>query len=96
MGIRIEAYCPLARGAYLDDEFLAALAKKHAATPAQILIRWSLQHDFIPLPKSDNAARIEENRNVYGFSLTAVEMETIDAMDKGTKGALVPQYTDCP
>lgn len=96
MGIRVEAYCPLARGTYLNDGLIVELAKKHKATPAQILLRWSLQRDFIPLPKSDSSERIKENAGVYHFSLAPADMGIIDGMDKGQKGAIVPQYTECP
>lgn len=71
------------------------LAANHKATPSQILIRWSLQHGFIPLPKSDNPQRIRENAGVYHFQLTAEEVKMLDGLDQGKSGALVPQYTEC-
>jgi diketogulonate reductase-like aldo/keto reductase len=72
------------------------MANEHNATPAQVLLRWSLQHEFIPLPKSDHPERIKENADAYHFRLTTEEMKMLDAMDQGVKGALVPQPTECP
>jgi diketogulonate reductase-like aldo/keto reductase len=95
-GIQLEACCPLGRGTYLDHPDILEIANEHNATPAQVLLRWSIQHGFIPLPKSDHPARIRENADVFHFKLTAEEMKTLDNMDQGTEGALIPQYTDCP
>lgn len=95
-GIILEAYSPLVRGRVLGNPTLQAIANAHNATPAQVLIRWSLQNDFIPLPKSDNPTRIRENADVYGFHLDQQQMALLDAMDRGKEGAIVPQKTDCP
>ncbi|KAF8244723.1 putative aldo-keto reductase [Wilcoxina mikolae CBS 423.85] len=95
-GIQVEAYCPLARGKFLDDPIITKLAKEHNVTPAQVLIRWILQHEYIPLPKSDNPRRIKENADVYHFELSPSEMEVLDALDLGIKGAIVPQNTEFP
>ncbi|KAI8932463.1 hypothetical protein NX059_010648 [Plenodomus lindquistii] len=73
-----EAYCPIVRATKNDDPLLAPLAKKYNKTPSQILIRWSLQMGFIPLPKSVTKSRIEENAQVYDFELTEDEMKSLD------------------
>lgn len=58
-GILVEAYAPLARALRMKHPTITALAKKYNATPAQVMVRWSLQNGFIPLPKSVSKDRIE-------------------------------------
>ncbi|KAF8537154.1 NADP-dependent oxidoreductase domain-containing protein [Trichophaea hybrida] len=87
---------PSCTGKFLDDPTITKLANEHNVTPAQVLIRWILQHEYILLPKSDNPRRIKENTDVYHFELSLSEMEVLDAMDLGIKGAIVPQNTECP
>ncbi|EIM90875.1 Aldo/keto reductase [Stereum hirsutum FP-91666 SS1] len=87
-GVVIEAYCPVIRGK-MDDPVFLDIARKHGnRDPAQILIRWSLQHGYVPLPKSATPARIRSNANLYDFSLDEEDMERIDALDKGDAGAI--------
>ena len=76
--IVLEAYSPLVRGKKLDDPIIANIAKKYGKTPAQILIRWSLQHGLVPIPKSSNKERIVENANVFDFQIEDVEMKLLD------------------
>lgn len=64
--------------------------KPETVTPAQVLVRWSFQKGFVPLPKSSAPARIVENANVFGFNLDQEEMELLDGLDMGAKGALFP------
>ncbi|KAJ9636391.1 hypothetical protein H2199_008066 [Coniosporium tulheliwenetii] len=77
-GVLLEAYSPLVRSTRMGDERLVALSKKHNKTPAQILLRWSLQKKFVPLPKSVTKSRIEENANIYDFELSAEDMKSLD------------------
>ncbi|MCJ1344198.1 hypothetical protein MMC31_002401, partial [Peltigera leucophlebia] len=80
-GVVIEAYCPMVRGQRLDEPVLEPLVKKYGKTAAQILIRWSLQKGFVPLPKSVTPSRIEENADVFDFELTAEEMNSLTTSD---------------
>lgn len=80
--IAVEAYSPLTKGEKLNDPKLAALAEKCGKTPAQILIRWSLQRDFIVIPKSANRERIFQNADVFDFSLSDEDMRTLDDFDE--------------
>ena len=80
-GVIAEAYCPLVRGERLGDPQLKALATKHDRTPAQILLRWSLQKGFVPLPKSVTPSRIVENAEVYGFELDKEDMAKLETGD---------------
>ncbi len=75
--IRLEAYCPLVRGLKFDDPRLVALARKYDKSPAQILIRWALQEEIAVIPKSIRPERIEENADVYDFSLSGADMDRI-------------------
>ncbi|KAI9748087.1 MAG: hypothetical protein M1815_003619 [Lichina confinis] len=88
-GIVVEAYSPLVRGQKGDDATLTKLAEHHKKSPAQILIRYCLQKDWVPLPKSDTPSRIEENADVYDFHLSDDDMKTLDDLDQGEKGSIV-------
>lgn len=68
-GIVMEAFSPLTRGYYLEDPDLVAVAQKHAKTPAQVLINWSLAQGFIPLPKTAKPTRLPSNIDVFDFQL---------------------------
>ncbi|KAH9946612.1 Aldo/keto reductase [Amylocystis lapponica] len=86
-GIAVQAYCPLIRGAH-DDPVLRAVAQKYGRSVAQVLVRWSLQRGFVPLPKSSQPARVVENAEVYDFEIGADDMARIDALDRGKAGAI--------
>lgn len=77
-GVVLEAYSPLTRGTRFDDIRVQSLAKKHEKTPAQILLRWGLQKNFVILPKSVTKSRIEENRGLYDFELDAEDMKGLE------------------
>ncbi len=65
--IVIQAYCPLIKAKRLQDPLLQLLIKRTKKTAAYILMRWSLQMGFSPLPKSVRPERIEENADIYDF-----------------------------
>lgn len=88
-GIVVEAYSPLVRNQRAHDPTLGQVAKKHAKTTAQVLIRYCLQKNWVPLPKSDTPSRIEENADVYGFELDGEDMKMLDGLDMGSDGAIV-------
>ncbi|KAI1840910.1 hypothetical protein JX266_012920 [Neoarthrinium moseri] len=77
--IVLEAYCPVVRGKKFDDPEVKKLSEKYGKTPAQILIRWSLQKGYVPLPKSVTPSRIQENAEVYDFSLTDSEVAGLES-----------------
>ena len=72
------------------------VAKSVHKTPAQVLIRWCLQKDFVPLPKSDTPSRIKENADVYDFELSKEHMKKLDALDRGKNGACSWNPVDAP
>ncbi|KAK6434662.1 hypothetical protein LTR95_009149 [Oleoguttula sp. CCFEE 5521] len=88
-GIVVEAYCPLVRNQKKDDPELKSIAEKHGKSTAQVLLRYCLQKDWVPLPKSDNAERIGQNANLYDFELSGEEMKALDGKDTDGSGALV-------
>lgn len=72
-----------------NEPTLVNMAEKYGKTTAQILLRYSLQKEWVPLPKSDNPDRIKNNADLYGFEITKEDMATLDALDKGDEGAIV-------
>jgi len=77
-GIFVEAYAPLTHGYKINDLGLLRISKDTGKNPAQILIRWSLQHGYIPLPKTETIGRLSGNLDVYDFELTDEQMAKID------------------
>jgi diketogulonate reductase-like aldo/keto reductase len=73
----LEGYSAL-RGGTLDHPAVVAIAEQHGRTPAQVIIRWHLQHQIVVIPKSVNADRIRSNADVGGFVLTDEDMATLD------------------
>lgn len=82
-GIRLEAWAPLTRGRRFDDPTLLAIATARARTPAQILLRWGIEHGLIEIPKSVHRDRIEENARIFDFRLSASEVGRLDALRSG-------------
>jgi diketogulonate reductase-like aldo/keto reductase len=80
--IAIEAYSPLGTGRHLNNRSVHEIAELAGHTPAQVLIRWGIQHGLVVLPKSTHRERIEENAKVYDFELTASEMDALDELDQ--------------
>ena len=78
----------------LSHPVVTGLAEKYGRTPAQIVLRWHLQHGFCAIPKSVRAARIAENFDVFGFSLTRHEIAAIDALDTGVRSGPNPADID--
>ncbi|KAH8584236.1 2,5-diketo-D-gluconic acid reductase A [Bisporella sp. PMI_857] len=77
-GVVVEAYSPLVRGLKMNDPLLKPLADKYGKSPAQILLRWSLQKGFVPLPKSEKEGRMRENVDIFDFELSAEDMKTLE------------------
>ncbi len=88
--IQLEAYSPLARARRLGHPVLKEIATKYGRTPAQILIRWGLQHDLVVIPKSVRTERIRENAQVFDFDLRREDMDRLDGLDEGSRVAWNP------
>jgi len=82
-GIAVEAYSPLTRGERLDHPTVVAIARAADRTPAQVLLRWGIQHGFVVLPKSVHRERIAENAAVFDFTLDAAAMTRLDGLEEG-------------
>ncbi|NNU98982.1 aldo/keto reductase [Geobacillus sp. DSP4a] len=80
-GIQLEAWSPLMRGEILTEPTIVEIGKKYGKTPAQVVLRWDLQHGVVTIPKSVTPARIKENADIFDFSLTDEEMKQIDALN---------------
>ncbi|GAA2710369.1 aldo/keto reductase [Actinoplanes palleronii] len=74
----------------LQDPVIAGIAAAHAKTPAQVMLRWQLQHGRSAIPKSTNPGRIAENFAVFDFELTAEQLAGIDALDTGVRNGPDP------
>jgi diketogulonate reductase-like aldo/keto reductase len=82
-GIVVEAYSPLVKGRRLDDPVVGDVARRVARTPAQVLLRWGVQHGMVVLPKSVHRARIAENAALFDFTLPEDAMAELDALEEG-------------
>lgn len=80
-GIQLEAWSPLMQG-NLELPLLQELAAKYGKTPAQIVLRWDVQHGVVTIPKSITPSRIAENANIFDFELSAEDMERIDGLNR--------------
>ena len=83
--IAVEAWSPLGRGNVLQDPEIAAIARRAAKTPAQVVLRWHLQRGDIIFPKSVTPDRIRENIDIFDFGLSADEIGTISALNRNER-----------
>ncbi len=81
-GIVTEAYSPLGTGRHLRDRRVAEVAARVGRTPAQVLIRWCVQHGVPVIPKSSHRERIAENARIFDFTLPDADMAALDALDE--------------
>ncbi len=77
----VETYSPLGQGHLINDRVIKNLADKYQRTPAQILLRWAIQHDTVPIPKSSSLQRMRENLEVFDFELPTQDMQTLNALE---------------
>jgi diketogulonate reductase-like aldo/keto reductase len=81
-GIVFEAYSPLDRGGGLRDPTIVAVAERLGRTPAQVMLRWAIQHQTVVIPKSSRKERIRSNAQVFDFELDEADMRALDALDR--------------
>jgi diketogulonate reductase-like aldo/keto reductase len=88
--VTLEAYSPLGTGRHLLDERVRQIAERVGRTPAQVLLRWCVQRDLVVITKSTHRDRLEENAQIFGFTLSDEDMAALDALDEtgGTDRAL--------
>lgn len=94
LGILNEAYSPLGTGGLLSNEVVNGIAEKYGKSPAQILIRWSLNHNFLPLPKSVHPDYIKANADVFDFDIEPEDMKKLDGLHGAAKIANDPDEVD--
>ncbi len=80
--IVLEAYSPLTRGVKFSDERLVSMATKYKKTPAQLMLRWVIQHGLPVMPKSKSKERIKENADIFDFSISQSDMEHLDSFNE--------------
>jgi 2,5-diketo-D-gluconate reductase A len=97
-GIATQAWSPIG-GVYaygpknttvLENSVVVELAEKHGKTPAQVVLRWHIEHGFCAIPKSVKPHRIAENIDIFDFQLASDEVAAIDALDTGVRGGPDP------
>ena len=89
-GIVVEAYSPLVRMQKAQDPTLVRVAESVGKSTAQVLIRYCLQKNWVPLPKSDKEERIKGNADVFDWTIAEADMKALDALgDKGDDGIVV-------
>jgi diketogulonate reductase-like aldo/keto reductase len=91
-GIAVEAYAPLVKARRMDHPVLRRIAERHRRTPAQVLVRWALEHGLVVIPKSVRPERIRENADVFGFALDAQDVAALDALDEGYRTSWDPTH----
>ncbi len=86
-GVKLMAWYPLGHGdkALLEEPIFTALAEKYNKTTAQIILRWHVQNGTAVIPGSTNLAHIKENADIFDFSLTEVEMQQINSLNKNVR-----------
>ncbi len=94
LGILNEAYSPLGTGGLLSNEVVNEIAEKYGKSPAQVLIRWSLNHNFLPLPKSVHPDYIKANADVFDFDIEPEDMKKLDGLHGAAKMANDPDEVD--
>jgi 2,5-diketo-D-gluconate reductase A len=85
-----EAWSPIAQGDVLDDPVVNEIAGQVGRTPAQVVLRWHVQKDYVVFPKSTTPERIEENFKLFDFELSSEQMDQIDDLDRGEDGRRGP------
>jgi 2,5-diketo-D-gluconate reductase A len=89
-GIATEAWSPIAKGQVLDNPAITDIAAKVGRTPAQVVLRWHIEHGNIVFPKSISPERMQENLGLFDFALDAADSAALDTLDRGDAGRTGP------
>ena len=92
--IQMEAWSPLMQGEVVRVDVIKELAEKYGKTPAQIVLRWDLQHGVVTIPKSVKEHRIRENADVFDFELSPEDMDKLDSLNKNHRFGPDPDNFD--
>ena len=90
-GIQIQAYAPLARGAYLYNDVMCVLGTKYGRTPAQIGLRWAVQKGISVIPKSSHPDRIQSNSQIFDFTIEQEDMDILDTLNQDFHSSHIPE-----
>ena len=88
--IQLESYSPLTKGRQLNDSILKKIGEKYGKTPAQILIRWNIEHNVIVIPKSSNKVRIQQNSEVFDFKIKPEDMKILNELSRDLRTSWDP------
>ena len=93
--IQVVAWSPIMRGKLFSNEVMLNIAEKYNKSIAQIVLRWHIQRNVIPIPKSSNNERIKENFEIFDFNLLEEDMKLINMLDEGDDASItgVPENT---
>lgn len=80
--IQLQSYSPLTRGKKFNDKRLQQLCNKYGKTPAQIILRWNIEHSISTIPKSSNKKRLQENFNIFDFTLSKEDVQLMDSFNE--------------
>ncbi|MCC4342309.1 MFS transporter [Limosilactobacillus reuteri] len=80
--IQLEAWSPLGNGRLLSNDVIKQIADEHQKSPAQVILRWEIQQDFVVLTKTTHPQRMQENAEIFDFTLSPDEMKQIDKLDQ--------------
>lgn len=89
-GIVLEAYSPLAKARRLDHPVIVNVARREHRTPAQVMLRWGLQHGAVVIPKSNRPERIVENSRIFDFELSQKDMAALDGLHEEARTSWNP------
>lgn len=92
--IQLEAYSPLAHGKLLDDPTLKEIGERYGKSPAQVMLRWELEHRVVTIPKSSNPERIKQNADVFDFELSSADTKQIDGLNRDERTNTDPDSFD--
>ena len=76
------AYSPVAKGRLIKDAFMRDIGRDHGKSPTQVALRWLVQEGIVPVPKASNPKHLQENTDIFNFSLSDEEMAAIRALDR--------------
>lgn len=94
LGILSEAYSPLGRGGLFNNQTVKEVAEHYEKSAAQVLLRWSIQNQFVPLPKSVHRERMAENADIFDFEITADDMKLLNGLHGVAEIATDPDKTE--
>lgn len=90
-GIAVQAWAPLMKGRVVSVPEVAQIAQAHGKSPAQVSLRWLLQHGILTIPKSIHPERLAENAEIFDFELSETDMATIDSLDRDKRMGIGPE-----